>query len=53
MENLKLYTYLICIAMLLVGYLNQQLGHSPQYQNIPTNIHLANNNIFIPEITSS
>lgn len=30
METLKLYTYLICIGMLLVGYLNQQLGHSPR-----------------------
>ncbi len=29
-ETLKLYTYLICIGMLLIGYLNHQLGHSPR-----------------------
>jgi transposase len=29
-ETLMLYAYLICIGMLLVGYLNHQLGYSPR-----------------------
>jgi hypothetical protein len=29
-ETLQLYTYLICTGMLLIGYLNHQLGHSPR-----------------------
>jgi hypothetical protein len=30
METVKLYSHFICIGMLLVGYLNHQLGHSPR-----------------------
>jgi transposase, IS5 family len=29
-ETVQLYSYLICIGMLLVGYINHQIGHSPR-----------------------
>jgi len=29
-ETVQLYAYFICIGMLLVGYMNHQLGHSPR-----------------------
>ena len=28
--TVQLYTYLFCIGMLLIGYMNHQLGHSPR-----------------------
>jgi len=29
-ETIQLYAHLICIAILLIGYMNHQLGHSPR-----------------------
>ena len=29
-ETIQIYAYLICIGMLLIGYLNYHLGHSPR-----------------------